>query len=108
VGDDGSVLLPYPQAKQILDRLKRLCLGRELPDAGACARFDKATKGGEDMRHAQKLLAAAVASVVGRSEERAVASLFTPGGTHALAGEFAGIDNFEVLAYLVILPEVPA
>ena len=104
VGDDGAVLLPYPQAKQILDRLKRLCLGRDLPDAGACARFDKATKDGEDMRHAQKLLAAAVASVVGKSEERAVASLFTPGGTHALAGEFAGIDDFEVVAYLVVLP----
>ena len=40
--------------------------------------------------HAQRLLAAAVASVVGKSEERAVASLFTPGGTHALKGEFAG------------------
>ncbi|NCS74738.1 MAG: DEAD/DEAH box helicase, partial [Deltaproteobacteria bacterium] len=88
VGDDGAVLLPYTQAKQILDRLKRVCLGRDLPDAGACACFDRATKDGEDMRHAQRLLAAAVASVVGKSEERAVASLFTPGGTHALPGEF--------------------
>ena len=50
VGDDGAVLLPFTQAKQILDRLKRLCIGRDLPDAGACARFDKATKDGEDMR----------------------------------------------------------
>ena len=105
MGEDGSVLLAYPQAKQILDRLKRLCLGRDLPDASACARFDKATKGGEDMRHGQKLLAAAVASVVGRNEERAVESLFIPGGTHVLAGEFAGIDDFEVVAYLVVLPE---
>jgi hypothetical protein len=105
VGDDGAVLLPYTQAKQILDRLKRVCLGRDLPDAGACARFDRVTKDGEDMRHAQRLLAAAVASVAGKSEERAVASLFTPGGTHALKGEFAGINDFEVVAFLVILPE---
>jgi hypothetical protein len=104
VGDDGSLLLPFTQAKQILDRLKRLCLGRDLPDAGACTRFDKATKDGEDMRHAQKLLATAVASVVGKSEERAVASLFHPGGTHALGGEFAGINDFEVVAYAVLLP----
>ncbi|MBZ0170285.1 RNA polymerase-associated protein RapA [Candidatus Methylomirabilis lanthanidiphila] len=104
VSDDGVVLLPYTQAKQILDRLKRLCLGRDLPDAGACARFDKATKEGEDMRRAQSLLAAVVASVVGKSEERAVASLFTPGGTHALKGEFAGINDFEVVAFLVVLP----
>jgi hypothetical protein len=108
VGEDGAVLLPYTQAKQILDRLKRVCLGRDLPDAGACAHFDRATKGGEDMRQAQRLLAAAVASVVGKSEERAVASLFSPGGTHALAGEFAGSNDFEVVAFLVVLAEAPA
>jgi len=105
VGDEGTVLLPYTQAKQILDRLKRLCLGREVPDSGACTRFDKATKQGEDMRVAQRLLAAAVASVVGKNEERAVASLFTPGGTHAIKGEFAGINDFEVIAWLAVLPE---
>lgn len=103
VGDD--VQLPYPQAKRVLDRLKRLALGRELPDAGACAHFDKATKQGEDMRHAQKLLSAAVASVVGKNEERAVASLFSPGGTHAMQGEFAGGNDFEVVAFLVVLAE---
>jgi len=27
VGEDGSVLLPFTQAKQALDRLKRLCIG---------------------------------------------------------------------------------
>jgi len=105
VADDGAVLLPFPQAKRILDRLKRVCIGRDLPDAAACARVDKATRQGEDMQHAQRLLATAVASVVGKTEERAVASLFTPGGTHALKGEFAGINDFEVVAFLVILPE---
>lgn len=105
VSDDGAVVLAHTQAKLILDRLKRLCLGRDLLDAGACASFDKATKDGEDMRQVQRLLAAAVASVVGKSEERAVASLFTPGGTYALAGEFAGIKDFEVVAFLVVMPD---
>ena len=104
VGEDGTVLLPYTQAKRILDRLKRLSLGRDLPDASACAQFDRATKQGEDMRHAQKLLSAAVSSIVGKSEERAIASLFSPGGTHAMKGEFAGSNDFEVLAYLVVVP----
>ncbi|MDO8771988.1 MAG: helicase-related protein [Burkholderiaceae bacterium] len=104
VGDDGAVLLPYTQAKRILDRLKRLALGRELPDDGACAKFDRETRQGEDMRHMQKLLASAVASVVGKNEERAVASLFSPGGTHAIKGEFAGTNAFEVLAFMVVLP----
>ena len=104
VGDDGTVLLPFTQAKAILDRLRRICVGRDLPDAGAYARFDNATKQGEDMAQAQKLLSAAVASVIGKREERAVASLFTPGGTHAMKGEFAGINDFEVVALLIILP----
>ncbi|KTQ96008.1 helicase [Aureimonas ureilytica] len=108
VSDAGEVLLPYTQAKQVLDRLKKACIGRDLPDAGACARFDKATRFGRDMESYQKLLSRAVASVVGKSEERAVASLFSPCGTHALKGEFAGINNFEVVAFLVILPEAGA
>ena len=103
VGDDGAVLLPFTQAKGVLDRLKRLCLGRDLPDAEACARFDGATRGDRDMRHAQRLLAAAVASIAGKSEEHAVASLFSPGGTHPMASEFAGINDFEVVAFLVVL-----
>ena len=104
VGEQGAVLLSYTQAKHALDRLKRLSMGRDLPDAGAVARHAKATRHGEDMRHAQDLLAAAVSSVVGKSEERAVASLFTPGGTRAMKGEFAGMNDFEVLAYMVVLP----
>lgn len=108
VGDDGAVLLPFTQAKTILDRLKRLCAGRDLPDAGACDRFDRATRQARDMKHARGLLAAAVASVSGKKEERAVASLFSPGGTHAIQGEFGGINDFEVMAFLVILPEADA
>jgi hypothetical protein len=105
IGDESIVLLPYTQAKQILDRLKRLALGRELPDIPSLNRFDKSTKQGEDMRSAQKMLAAAIASVVGKNKERAVASLFSSGGTHAMKSEFAGSNDFEVVAFLIILAE---
>jgi ERCC4-related helicase len=105
VDDSGSIVLPYNQAKQVLDRLKRSCLGRDFPDATAVARFDKLTKNGMDMSRAQDLLAKAVASVIGKKEEKAVASLFSPGGTHAVKGEFLGINDFEVVAFLAILPE---
>lgn len=104
IGNDATTLLPFTQAKTVLDRLKRVCIGRDLPDAAACDRFDQATKQGEDMAQARRLLSAAVASIIGKKEERAVASLFTPGGTHAMKGEFAGINDFEVIAFLVISP----
>ena len=107
VGEDGTVLLPFTQAKQALDTLKQLCIGRDLPDATACEYFNKTTKNGQDMKVAQELLRKAVASIIGKNEERAIASLFTPGGTHALKGEFQGINDFEVVAFLVVLPEVP-
>ena len=102
--DDAAVVLPFTQARHILDAVKRVALGQDMPDADAAARFSRATRNGDDMKAVQRQLAAAVASVVGTAEARAVASLFSPGGTHALAGEFAGADDFEVVAFLVILP----
>ncbi len=105
VGDDGITQLAFPQAKQILDRLRRLCVGRDLPDATALNHFDRVTRHGEDMTATQKLLATAIASIAGKSQERSVASLFSPGGTHAVIGEFAGMNDFEVVAFLVVLSE---
>jgi len=105
VGADGTVLLPFTQAKQVLDTLKRLCIGRDLPDVTACAQYDKITKNGQNMTAAQNLLAKAIASILGKKEERDVASLFMPGGTHGMKGEFQGINDFEVVAFLVVLPE---
>jgi SNF2 family DNA or RNA helicase len=105
VGDDGTVLLSLSQTKQVLDRLKKLCVGRDLPDAGACSRYDRQTRHGQEVTHLRKGLATAVSAVVGKKEERAVASLFSPGGTLAIKGEFHGINDFEVVAYLIALPE---
>lgn len=105
IGEDGTVLLPYTQAKQILDRLKRLCIGNDEVDRTATSLFDKHTRQGEDMHSIQRMVAAGVSSITGKSEERAVASLFSPGGTHALRGEFAGINDFEIIAWIYILPD---
>ncbi len=105
VADDGEVLFPFTQARPILDSLKRLCVGRDRPIEEVCQRFDAITRDGERMELYQKLLAVAVASIVGKKEERSTASLFSPGGTHALKGEFAGMDDFEVVMWVAILPE---
>ena len=107
IGDDGDILLPHTQAKQVLDRLKKLSLGHDAPDVPAYQVFDNATRAGRDMEPYRKQLARAVGAVVGRREERAVASLFQPGGTHAIKGEFAGIHDFEVVAFLIALPPGP-
>jgi ERCC4-related helicase len=108
VEESGTVRVPYIQTKQSLDSLKRVCMGKDLPDLVAYERWNKVTRKGADMKYARRLLAEATASIAGKSQERAVASLFTPGGTHALKGEFAGTDDIEVVAWLVILPEEQA
>ena len=100
--------LSYLQAKQVLDHLKLACAGRNEPDPELARRVDRSTRSGRDMQGAQRLLATAISSIVGKGEERAAASLFSPGGTHALAGEFAGTHDFEVVAYLVVLPDEAA
>ena len=76
-----------------------------MPDHTACVMFDKITRDGRDMEHYQELLSKAVGAIVGKKEDRAIASLFTPGGTYAMKGEFSGINDFEVVSYIVILPK---
>jgi SNF2 family DNA or RNA helicase len=105
IGDEGTVVLPHTQAKQVLDCLKRLCSERSEPEVAACERFDSMSDNGRDMRHAQSLLAAAASSIAGRAAERSLASLFNPGGTHIARGEFAGMNDFEVIAWLAIIDE---
>jgi SNF2 family DNA or RNA helicase len=105
IGNDGTVVLEHTHAKQVLDHLKFACVGRDEVDVVAEKSFDRATRCGRDMTAAQGLLARAIASVVGKSGERAVESLFKRGGTHALPGEFAGTNDFEVVAFLAVLPD---
>jgi hypothetical protein len=51
----------------------------------------------------QALLAAAIRGVTGKAEERAVESLFTTGGIEGAGGE-SGLDDWEVICWLAILP----
>lgn len=103
VGEDGAALLPPTQAKHALDRLRKLCAGQER-DPEAERHFDRLTRGGERMEGVQKQLGAALSAITGRAEERAAASLFSLGGTQTGQGSAAGLEDFEVVAYLAILP----
>lgn len=103
VGDDGEIRYNFTHTRRILDTLKRLSLGRTGPDKTSEARLKKATQGGRDMSHYRELLAQAVAAITGKAEERGVESLFQPGGTIINTDSFQGMDDFEVVSYLIIL-----
>jgi hypothetical protein len=103
VGDDGMVRLNFSHTRRILDAFKRLSLGRAHPDERAVAAFERATRDCRDMRHYQALLARAVGAITGEEEQRGVASLFQQGGTLVSPDRFRGMDDFEVVGFLVVL-----
>ena len=102
VAPDGSIVTPATSPKRTLDRLKLLAADGTTPNTAAWDRFDKATRNGRNMGDWSALLAAAIANVTGKASERAVASLFSPGGT-VTGGGFAGIEDWEVIGWVAIL-----
>ena len=105
VSEKGEILLNISQAKKALDLWKNLSLGRKNPDPKAFERFKIATQNGDDMSLYQNLLSRAVAAITGKAEEKGVESLFHRGGTSLTKGTFRGINDFEVVSYLVVQSE---
>lgn len=54
------------------------------------------------MRAFSNLLDEAIHSMIKRQQEQDVDSLFSPGKTSALVGEIAGLENFELISFLLI------
>jgi len=106
VSDSGEIVLNFTQAKKALDVFKRLAIGRAEPDEETVARFNDATKNASDMTHYQSLLSKAVSAITGKAEEKGVESLFQRGGTALSKHSFQGMDDFEVVAYLIILGDM--
>lgn len=102
VTDDGQVKLNFVQSKKILDVLKKHGHGKRQPDTAAIARMNAITKKGKDMSHYRGLLEAAVSSIIGKSEEKGVESLFSRGGTNLTKESFQGMEDFEVVSYMVV------
>ncbi len=102
VSDNGQVNLNFVQSKKILDVLKKHGHGKRSPDTKAIARMDALTKNGKDMSHYRSLLEAAVSSIIGKSEEKGVESLFSRGGTNLTKESFQGMEDFEVISYMVV------
>ncbi|MBS2905237.1 hypothetical protein KFV96_29405, partial [Klebsiella pneumoniae] len=60
------------------------------------------TKSGKDMNKYSALLEDAIDNIIGKKEERGVASLFSKGGTTIQKSLFKGIDDFELISFIVI------
>lgn len=60
------------------------------------------TDDGRSMEDVSSLLNDAINSIVDVKEESDKDSLFTAGGTSALMSEISGLDNFELICFLVV------
>ena len=103
VSDDASILLNFTQSKKVLDLLKRHAFSHPCVDQNAADNVNDVTRQGRDMEHYQHLLAVAVDSIAGKSEEKGVESLFTKGGTVLTATSSQGIGDFAVVSYMVLV-----
>lgn len=102
ITDDGEVKLSFLQAKKILDYYKKLCSGKNEILRELVNEFNAQTDDGKKMRHYSELLGAAIENLVGKKQEIGVASLFSKGGTTMQKSFFDGIEDFELVTFLVL------
>jgi hypothetical protein len=101
--DKGEVVADHTEAKHLLDLLRAGCRPFEQPVADVVQAFNAATAEGTWMGHYSQLLTDAIHSMIDVTEERDIDSLFTAGLTTALTQSIAGLDDFELIAFVAIV-----
>lgn len=104
VDSDGSVVHGHLESKVVLDGMRLMCRGKIEPNMSLCQSFNKETKNGRDMSWAAGLLGDAVRSIVDSKEESDVDSFFGNGTTGFLDNDVKGLDDFELVCFLVVRP----
>ena len=105
IAADGEVLGDHTEVKRLLDLIRTGCKGVDAPILEMCHAFNRHTDDGRDMRECSQWLDAAIRSIIDVKAAGDLESLFTGGRTTALVNAIAGLDDFELIAFLVILPE---
>ncbi|MBR2553384.1 MAG: DEAD/DEAH box helicase family protein [Aeriscardovia sp.] len=102
IGIDGEVVCDYLNPKKLLDTVRLLCRGKSEPVLELCEKFNKETDDGRNMEEVSQLLSDAINSIIDVKEESDIDSLFSAGGTSALMSEINGLDDFELICFLVV------
>ena len=99
---DGEVVCDYLNPKKLLDTIRLLCRGKSEPLMPLCAKFNEETDDGRNMKDVSQLLSDAINSIMDVKEESDIDSLFSAGGTSALMNAVSGLDDFELICFLVV------
>lgn len=100
--EDGVTLHSYLCPKDILDAMRQLCRGQKQPDKALCRAFNAETDDGRKMQKYSDLLEDAVLSIVDAKADSDLDSLFRTGGTTALLDKVSGLDDFELICFVVV------
>lgn len=102
IGVDGQIICDYLNPKKMLDDIRLLCRGKSTPIKEAYDRFNRETDDGRNMAEMSELLSEAINSIIDVKEESDIDSLFSAGGTSALMSDISGLDDFELICFLVV------
>lgn len=102
LNESGAVKYNHLDVKSILDVLRATSKNKQEPIAELCRKFNKETKDGAKMDKYNALLDAAVASIIQTKEESDLQSLFKSGSKVLFQTRIDGLDDFELIAFVVV------
>ncbi len=102
LSDAGETIINHLAPKRLLDIMRATCKGKHEPILELCHQFNRETADGRKMSHYSELLQKAVGTIVEQKETSDLESLFSFGETTALQGDISGLDDFELICFLVI------
>ena len=102
ISGEGEIVCDYLNPKKLLDTMRLLCRGKSEPIMALCRKFNEETDDGRNMSEVSELLSEAINSIMDAKEESDIDSLFKSGGTTALLSTISGLDDFELICFLVV------
>ncbi|WP_075257036.1 helicase-related protein [Herbaspirillum camelliae] len=102
INREGEVIHDHTEVKRLLDLVRSCCKGQAQPIPDVCRLFNKETADGHKMQAYSDLLGKTIRSMIEVKEEKDLDSLFSVGRTTALVNTIAGLDDFELITFLVI------
>lgn len=102
ISENGDIISSHFNPKNILDQMRYLSKGKDTPINNLTSSFNKETKNGKEMSKYSNLLNKAIDSMISSKIERDIDSLFTFGGTTALENDINGLNDFELIDFLVV------
>jgi SNF2 family DNA or RNA helicase len=102
ISQNEEVICNHLSPKKMLDTMRFICKGKAEPILELCSDFNKETQDGRKMNTYSKLLESAISSIINVKDESDIDSLFSVGESTALTNKISGLDDFELICFLVV------